>query len=148
MIWSPHITVATLVQRENRFLMVEERTVAGLQLNQPAGHLEPGESIPEAAVRETLEETGYSVAIDHLVGIYRWENSRTDITYLRFALEAHVVHHDRLRALDSDIVRTHWLSVDELRANVASHRSPLVMRCIEDFLAGHRHPLDLLHDLA
>jgi 8-oxo-dGTP pyrophosphatase MutT (NUDIX family) len=144
MIWKPSVTVATVVERDGRFLLVEEETDAGIRFNQPAGHLDPGEGPAEGAVRETLEETAYSVRPDSLVGIYRWHSPANDVTYLRFAFAARVLAHHPERPLDTGILRTHWLSVEELRTQQPRHRSPLVLRCVEDYLAGRRYPLDLI----
>lgn len=138
----PAVTVATLVARDGRFLFVEEHTRAGLRLNQPAGHLEAAETLAEAAVRETLEETGYHVAPTALVGIYRWQAPETRTTYVRFAFAAEIVSHDPERQLDDGIVRALWLDRNELSARREWHRSPLVLRCVDDFLAGRRLPLD------
>jgi len=125
-----------------RFLFVEEHTRAGLRLNQPAGHLEVGETLAAAAVRETLEETGYHVAPTALVGIYRWQAPETGATFVRFAFAADVAGHEAGRPLDDGIVRALWLDHDELAARRDVHRSPLVLRCVDDFLAGRRLPLD------
>ena len=145
----PATTVATLVTLDGRFLFVEEETQAGIRLNQPAGHLEAGETLAAAAVRETLEETGYHVRPVALVGIYRWQApGPTGITFLRFAFAAEVVSHEPGRTLDSGIVRALWLDYDELVARREAHRSPLVLRCVEDFRAGLRRPLDLVTELA
>jgi 8-oxo-dGTP pyrophosphatase MutT (NUDIX family) len=138
----PAVTVATIVVRDGRFLLVEEHTRAGLRLNQPAGHLEAAETLADAAVRETLEETGYHVAPTALVGIYRWQAPETRATYVRFAFAAEIIDHDRERPLDEGIVQALWLDRDELAARRDRHRSPLVQRCVDDFLAGRRLPLD------
>jgi 8-oxo-dGTP pyrophosphatase MutT (NUDIX family) len=138
------VTVAAVIQREGRFLFVEEQTDDGLRINQPAGHLEADESIVDAAVRETLEETAYGFSPAALVGIYRWKHPRRDLTYVRFAFCGELGAHDSQRQLDDGIVRTLWLAPEELRACAAVHRSPLVLRCVEDYLAGHRYPLGLL----
>jgi 8-oxo-dGTP pyrophosphatase MutT (NUDIX family) len=138
------VTVAAVVERDGRFLLVEEQTEDGLLLNQPAGHLEPGESLEEAAVREALEETAYEFRPSHLLGIYLWARPQGDITYLRFAFSGAVGSHDPARALDEGIVRALWLTPDEVRASQDRHRSPLVWRCVEDHMRGVRAPLDLL----
>ena len=144
MIWKPNVTVAAVVQRDGKFLLVEEETDAGLAFNQPAGHLECGESLSEAAVREALEETAYGFVPECLVGIYNWRHPQRDLSYLRFAFGGHVTGHDAQRALDDGILAAHWLTLEEIRARQAQHRSPLVMRCIDDWLAGKRYALDLL----
>ena len=143
----PAVTVATIVERGGRFLLVEEETRAGLRLNQPAGHLETGESLPAAAVRETLEETGWHVRATALVGVYRWEAPETGTAYVRFSFAADARAHDAARPLDRGIVRALWLTYDEIAAMNASHRSPLVLRCIDDYRAGVRWPLDLVHEV-
>ena len=144
MIWKPHVTVATVLERDGRFLLVEENTDDGIRYNQPAGHLEFGEALSDAAIRETLEETGYTCVPDALVGIYQWRKPERDLSYLRFAFSGRVLAHDARRQLDEDIIAAHWLTPDEIRARQAQLRSPMVMRCIDDYLAGHRFPLDLL----
>ena len=146
MIWKPNVTVAAVVERDGRFLLVEEQTERGLLLNQPAGHLEADESIVAAVARETLEETAWEFSPQHLVGVYRWRPSGGDVTYLRFAFSGLLGTHHADRALDEGIVRTVWLSPDEIRNGRDRHRSPLVVRCMEDHLAGIRAPLDLLVD--
>lgn len=144
MVWKPDVTVAALVERAGRFLCVEEHTVDGVRLNQPAGHLEAGESLVEACVREALEETAHHVVVESLVGIYQWPRPDRDVTYLRFAFACRVLSEEAGRALDDGILRAIWLTPDELAANAARHRSPMVARCIEDYLAGRRFPLDLV----
>ena len=143
----PAATVATIVARDGAFLLVEEETRAGVRLNQPAGHLEAGETLVDAAVRETLEETGYQVAPTALVGIYRWQAPETGATFLRFAFAGEVVAHDARRVLDDGIVRALWLTYEELVAREATHRSPLVLRCVDDYRAGLRRPLDLITEM-
>ncbi|HYR00981.1 MAG TPA: NUDIX hydrolase [Casimicrobiaceae bacterium] len=143
----PRATVATIVARDGRFLVVEEQTAAGVRINQPAGHLEAGETLVAAAARETLEETGYRVAPSALVGIYRWQSPDSGQTFIRFAFAADVVAHDARRPLDAGILRALWLPYGELAALRAKHRSPLVMRCVDDYVAGVRRPLDLVTEL-
>lgn len=144
MIWKPNVTVAAVVERDGKFLLVEEETEAGLAFNQPAGHLEEGEKLVDAVVREALEETAWHFRPTHLVGIYHWKHPAKDVTYLRFAFGGELLQHEPQRPLDAGIVAARWLSLDEVRATQARHRSPLVLRCIEDALAGRRYPLDLL----
>jgi 8-oxo-dGTP pyrophosphatase MutT (NUDIX family) len=146
MIWKPDVTVAAVVERDGRFLLVEEETSEGVRLNQPAGHLEPNESIVDAAVRETLEETAFEFAPDKLIGIYRWSKQGGALSYLRFAFSGHLGAHDPARSLDTGILRTVWLSKDEILASVTRHRSPLVLRCVEDYLVGRRYAIDSLID--
>ena len=138
----PVVTVAAIVVRDGEFLVVEEETRSGVRLNQPAGHLEAGETLIAAAARETLEETGHRIAPTALVGIYRWQTPETGATFIRFAFAGDVIAHDAKRALDVGILRALWLSYDELVARRAMHRSPLVLRCVDDYRAGLRHPLD------
>jgi 8-oxo-dGTP pyrophosphatase MutT (NUDIX family) len=143
--WKPAVTVAAVIERDGRFLLVEERTPEGLRLNQPAGHLERGESLLAACARETLEETAHHFTPQYLLGIYlaRTESARADATYLRFAFGGALGAREP-RRLDHGIVRTLWLTADELRARRGAHRSALVQRCVDDYLAGQRHSLDLL----
>ena len=144
--WKPSVTVAAVIEADGRFLLVEEHTPEGLKLNNPAGHLDPGESPQQGVVREALEETACVFTPDRLVGVYlaRLQRAATgeDITYLRFAYGGTVGEADPNRALDTPIVRTLWMTLDEVRASVARHRSPLVLQCIEDFAAGRRYPLE------
>ena len=144
MVWKPNVTVASVLEREGRFLLVEEETDYGVCYNQPAGHLECGESLIDAVIRETLEETAYTVNPQYLVGVYNCRNEARDVTYLRFAFGGEISAHDPERQLDTGILAAHWLTVDEIRALQTQHRSPLVMRCIEDWQAGRRYPLELL----
>jgi 8-oxo-dGTP pyrophosphatase MutT (NUDIX family) len=143
----PAATVATIVVRDGRFLVVEEQTRGGIRINQPAGHLEAGETFAAAAARETLEETGFRVTPTALVGIYRWQAPETGATFIRFAFAADVIAHEANRPLDEGIVRALWLPYDELVAQRARHRSPLVLRCVDDYRAGYRRPLDLVTEL-
>ena len=144
----PSVTVATIVERDGRFLFVEEETRAGRKLNQPAGHLESGESLPAAAVRETLEETAWSVVATALVGLYRWEAADNRPTFVRFTFCADARAHDPLRILDAGIVRAVWLTYDEMVARRADHRSPLVQRCVDDYRAGARWPLEFVKEVS
>lgn len=144
MIWKPNVTVAAVVQRDGKFLLVEEETEAGLAFNQPAGHLEEGESLVDAVVREALEETAYHFKPTHLVGIYNWKHPAKEVTYLRFAFAGELRGWEAERKLDEGIVGARWLTLDEVKATQARHRSPLILRCIEDHLAGKCYPLDLL----
>ncbi len=144
MIWKPNVTVAAVVQRDGRFLLVEEETESGLAFNQPAGPLEEGESLIDAVVRETLEETAYHFKPTHLVGVYNWRHPQKELTYLRFAFAGELRGFEAERPLDEGIVGARWLTLDEVRATQSRHRSPLILRCCEDLLAGKRYPLDLL----
>ena len=137
--------MAALAERDGRFLLVEEETPAGLRLNQPAGHLDPHESLLAAVSRETLEETAHRFQPTALVGIYRLPLAGDD-AYLRFAFAGDVLGVEPGRALDHGIVRALWLPVDEIRNSRDRHRTPLVWRCVEDYLAGTRIALDLLRE--
>jgi 8-oxo-dGTP pyrophosphatase MutT (NUDIX family) len=138
-----HVTVAAIVARDGRFLFVEERIGARTVLNQPAGHWEAGETLVEAAVRETLEEAAWEIEPTALLGTYTYEPADLPYGFLRFAFLAAPRRHHAGRALDPGIVRAVWLTPDELRADAARHRSPMVLRCVEDALAGHSYPLSL-----
>lgn len=143
--WSPRVTVAALIERQGRYLLVEEQTSAGLQLNTPAGHLEPGESLQDAAVREALEETACRFTPTALLGVYlaASPNSRGEHnTWLRVAYCGEASDPLPGQALDSGIVRTLWLTADEVRDSRARHRSPLVWRCVQDHQQGRRYPLE------
>ena len=146
--WKPNVTVSAIIERDGRFLLVEEQTADGLRLNTPAGHLDPAESPVDACVREVLEETAYSFTPTALVGIYmnRFVRTRTgsDITYLRFAFTGELGMHHAHNHLDDGIVRTVWLTLDELHATAHLHRSPIVLESVQDYLAGRRHDLNLV----
>jgi 8-oxo-dGTP pyrophosphatase MutT (NUDIX family) len=150
--WKPSVTVAAVVERrdadEPRYLLVEEHTPEGLRLNNPAGHLDPGESPEEGVIREALEETARVYTPDRIVGVYLSRRRRTasgeDVTYLRIAFGGSVGPADPARRLDDGIVGTLWMTRAEVQASRARHRSPLVLRCIDDHAAGRRFPLDLL----
>ncbi len=150
--WKPSVTVAAVIERDGRFLLVEEHTAEGLRLNNPAGHLDPGEGPLEGVVRETLEETTHAFTPTALVGVYLSRFQRPgragqpdeDITYLRFAYSGELGEALPGRELDTGIVRTLWMTPEEIRANAARLRSPLVLRCMEDHLSGQRYPLSLV----
>jgi ADP-ribose pyrophosphatase YjhB (NUDIX family) len=143
----PHITVAAVIEREGRYLLVEEESGEDTVYNQPAGHLETGESLLEAVVRETREETAWRFQPTALLGIYRWASPANRVTYLRFCFTGECSDHDPHHPLDSGIIRTWWLTRDEVMARTSQHRSPLVLRCIDDYLAGKRYPLALYSDV-
>jgi phosphatase NudJ len=153
----PSVTVAAVIAKDfdgiQKFLLVEEETRDGLKLNNPAGHLDPGESLPQACARETLEETAFHFKPQHVVGVYMSRFQRTnaaepsgeeDITYLRFAFCGELGAHVAGQALDEGIVRTVWLTADEIRGCVEKHRSPLLLKCMQDYLAGQRFSLGLV----
>jgi len=154
--WKPNVTVAAVIARDfggiQKFLLVEEETRDGLKLNNPAGHLDPGESPCQGCIRETLEETAFHFTPTALVGVYlsRFERLQPDqaepldITYLRFAFCGTLGEHVAGQVLDEGIVRTVWLTADEIRASVPMHRSPLLLTSLEDYLAGRRFPLELV----
>jgi ADP-ribose pyrophosphatase YjhB (NUDIX family) len=147
--WKPNVTVAAVIEQDGRYLLVEEHTPEGLRLNNPAGHLDPHESLVAACAREALEETAHPFAPDALVGVYlsRFQRASTgeDITYLRFAFSGVLGTQIADRALDQGIVRTLWLTQEQVRACASQHRSPLVMQCIDDHAKGQRWPLAVLH---
>lgn len=147
MAWNPEVTVAAIVERDKRFLMVEERIAGRLVLNQPAGHLEDGESLIDAVIRETREETAWRLEPRALVGIYLWRNPQDGRSFLRFAFCGTVDDHQPAQPLDTGIVRAVWLSHEQLRAQESRLRSPLVLRCLEDYLLGRRLPLDTVATL-
>ncbi len=144
----PSITVAAIIERDGQFLLVEEEDGGQILFNQPAGHLELGESLVEGCAREVLEESAWHFRPRELVGIYRWSKpasaSSAGVTYLRFAFCGELGGHEAGRKLDTGIVRAVWLDAEEIRASRERHRSPLVLRCVEDYLAGRRYPLDAL----
>ncbi len=142
--WKPNVTVAAVIERDGRFLLVEEETDDGLRFNQPAGHLDEGESLVAACAREALEETAWSFKPTALVGVYQWPRPQGDITYLRFAFCGELGAHHAGQKLDSGILRALWMTPEEIRASVDRHRSPLVWQCVADCLAGRRYPLELI----
>lgn len=145
--WMPHATVAAIVEDNGKFLLVEEVTDRGNRFNQPAGHLEDNETLLQAVVRETLEETAYTFVPTALLGVYHWKHEHNDATYLRFAFIGHVSNHQPQLALDEGIVRAVWMSAEEIRTNAALMRSPQVLTCVEDYLGGQQFPLSVLTHL-
>ncbi|WGG50853.1 NUDIX hydrolase [Rugamonas sp. DEMB1] len=147
-IWKPSVTVAAIIERDGRFLLVEEETSDGIRLNQPAGHLDPHESLEQAVIRETLEETAHDFTPTALVGMYmsRYTSRRTgeEVTYLRFTF-CGVPGAAYDQPLDDGIIRTLWMTRDEIAACPERHRSPLVLQCVDEYLSGLRAPLALLH---
>jgi 8-oxo-dGTP pyrophosphatase MutT (NUDIX family) len=146
-LWTPHVTVAAVVERDGHFLLVDEETDEGRLRNQPAGHWEPGESLVEAAIRETREETGLELVPRFLIGIYRWYAASRDVTYLRFAFAGDVRGDEGARPSDPAVYGVLWQTIDEIRATPETQRGPQVRACVEDYLAGRRWPLDLLVDV-
>jgi ADP-ribose pyrophosphatase YjhB (NUDIX family) len=146
--FQPRVTVAAVIERKGRFLLVEEETSDGLRLNNPAGHLDPGEAPAEGCARETLEETAHRFTPTALVGVYLSRVERPDgedVTYVRLAFCGELGELEPDRALDTGIVRTLWLTEQEIRATAPRHRSPLLLRCLDDYLAGRRYPLSLVY---
>jgi 8-oxo-dGTP pyrophosphatase MutT (NUDIX family) len=146
--WKGRVTVACVVEHEGRFLLVEERAEnGGLVLNQPAGHWDEGESLFAAALRETLEESGWEVELTALVGLYDYQPAHLDHGFLRLAFAARPLRHHPQRQLDQGIERALWLGREELAACAERHRSPMVLRGVDDYLSGQRYPLELVHHL-
>jgi 8-oxo-dGTP pyrophosphatase MutT (NUDIX family) len=143
----PDLTVAAVVERDGQFLLVEERVGHRMVFNQPAGHVERGESLIEAVIREALEETAWTFQPEALVGIYHWEQPEKNKSFLRFAFCGSVSSHDPQRALDRGIERALWMDKEHLLARAPRLRSPMVMRCIDDYLAGRRYPLDIVKQM-
>lgn len=139
--WQPHVVVAAIVEREGRFLIVEELIGGELRLNQPAGHWEQGETLIEATRRETLEEAGWDVEPTAFLGIYTWQPATLPYPFVRLAFVADALRHHPQLALDNGILRALWLTPDELKAREAQWRSPSVGQCVADYLAGRRLPL-------
>jgi len=146
-VWKPHATVAAIIERDNRFLMVEETSSGKTVYNQPAGHLDPNESLVEAAIRETWEETAWRFTPQYISGIYRWEQPDTNRCFLRVAFVGSCNNHDKDQALDDGIIQALWLSREALVEKSSQLRSPLVLRCIDDYLQGKKYPLELLTDI-
>lgn len=148
MSWSAHVVVASIVERDGKFLLVEERiNGSGAVLNQPAGHWEANETLIEAAQREALEETGWEVEPTAVLGIYEFKPPELEYTFLRIAFIAKAIRHHTDRALDHGIIGAVWLSREDLLSQSARHRSPSVMRCVEDYLKGQSYPLDMIAHL-
>lgn len=142
----PDLTVAAVVERDGQFLLIEERVGPRLVFNQPAGHVERGEQLITAVIRETLEETAWHFKPQALVGVYFWEQHDKQRTFMRFAFAGQVTDHDSKRRLDRGIERAVWMSHDDIVARSSRLRSPMVMRCVEDYLAGQRYPMELVRD--
>lgn len=142
MVWKPNVTVAAVVRHDDRYLTVRERVEGRILLNQPAGHLEEGETLIEAVKREVLEETAWTFEPRFLIGVYLYR--QPDVTYLRFCFGGDCKEFHAGRALDEDIIEASWMTRDELQDNADSLRSPLVLHCVDDFLAGRAHPIEIL----
>jgi 8-oxo-dGTP pyrophosphatase MutT (NUDIX family) len=147
MIWAPRVTVAAVAEQSGRFLIVEEQAEGRIVVNQPAGHLDQGEGLLRAVVRETLEETAWHFEPSAVVGVYLWTSPESRLSYLRVAFAGRCTTHEPARPLDRGILRALWLTRDELLQRRAQLRSPMVLRTVDDYLAGRRFPLDLLHNL-
>jgi 8-oxo-dGTP pyrophosphatase MutT (NUDIX family) len=147
MAWKPDVTVAAIAERNGSFLVIEERARGRLVVNQPAGHLEDGETFLDAVVRETLEETAWTFVPEHLVGVYLWRPEHMKRTFLRVCFSGSLTAHDETQPLDKGIVRTRWLTREQIAAMQPRLRSPLVLRCVDDYLAGMRYPCEVLRHL-
>ena len=147
-VWKPHVVVAAVIEEDGKFLLVEEETTEGLRFNQPAGHLEDGESLLDAVRREVFEETAHHFEPEALLGVYRWRHPARERTYVRFAFTGAVTGFDPTARLDEGILRAVWMTPEEIRATAQRHRSPLLARCVEDYLADKSYPLDLLTDFS
>jgi 8-oxo-dGTP pyrophosphatase MutT (NUDIX family) len=145
--WKPNATVAAMIEQNGKFLLVEEETDRGNRYNQPAGHLEDGETLLQAVIRETMEESAYEFTPEKLLGIYHWKHTHNDTTYLRFAFIGKVGTHYPTQALDTGIVQAVWMSIDEIRDKAHLMRSEQVLSCIEDYLAGKSYPLSVITHL-
>lgn len=146
MTWNPHITVAAIIERDNKFLFVEEMVNGEKAINQPAGHVEDGESFIEATIRETLEETGWHIKPNYLVAAYRWKCKKSE-TFFRFTFAAHALSHDANSPLDNGIIRSLWLDKTSLQNYSELLRSPMILDSIKRYLQGHEYPLDLFVDI-
>lgn len=147
MSWSPHVVLASVIEQHGKFLLVEEYAGDRLVLNQPAGHWEEGETLIEGARREALEETGWEIEPESVLGLYHYQPPELDYCFLRIAFAARAVRHHPQRTLDSGILRAVWMTREDIEQQRERHRSPMLMRCIDDYLAGRRYPLSMLQDL-
>lgn len=142
MTWYPHSTVATVVEKDGQFLMVEEGSNV---FNQPAGHLEPDETIFEAAIRETLEETAWHVELTGFLGLYFFKSPENNVTYIRHCFIAKPIKHEPGLALDADIIAAHWVEARKILDATFPARSPLVVKAVQDYLSGAHYPLDCIY---
>jgi ADP-ribose pyrophosphatase YjhB (NUDIX family) len=148
MVWKPHVTVAAVIEHDGKFLVVEEIADQQAVYNQPAGHLEEGETFVDAIIREVQEETAWQFIPDAITGIYRWRKPEEGKTFVRACFTGTLGEHDPAQKLDEGIIAAAWLTRDELLALPASRlRSPMVKLCLEDYLAGKRYPLDMISEL-
>jgi 8-oxo-dGTP pyrophosphatase MutT (NUDIX family) len=148
MVWKPHATVAAIVEKQGQFLVVEEKSDGKIVYNQPAGHLDPDESLVDAVIRETNEETAWQFEPEYVTGIYQWKHPQNeDQTFLRIAFYGECHNHYAEQQLDEGIIRATWMTREELVEKETQLRSPMVLRCIDDYLAGHQYPLDILINL-
>lgn len=147
MIWKPHATVAAIIEQQGRFLMVEEESDGAIVYNQPAGHLDPDESLYDAVIRETDEETAWQFDPEYITGVYLWKQPDYERTFLRVAFTGSCHSHRPEQALDDGIIRAVWMTREELIERKTQLRSPMVLRCIDDYLANKRYPLDMLINL-
>jgi 8-oxo-dGTP pyrophosphatase MutT (NUDIX family) len=145
--WKPNATVAAIIEQNGKFLLVEETTDRGNRFNQPAGHLEDGESLLQAVIRETMEEAAYEFTPTALLGIYQWKHTLNDTTYLRVAFIGKAGVNYPMQELDDGIIRAVWMDIDEIRDKAGLMRSPQVITCIEDYLAGKSYPLEVITNL-
>lgn len=143
--FNPHVTVATVIEKDGKFLFVEEYSAGEAVINQPAGHLEANETLAEAAIRETLEETGHTVELTHYLGTYLYKAPRNQVTYVRHCFCADSLNYDSSMPLDDGIIGPLWLTYEEFIEQTARHRAPLVQKCLDDYRAGKRYPLDIIH---
>jgi len=146
MTWEPHLTVASIVEHDGRFLLVEETCSGRVVINQPAGHLEEGESLLDAVVRETLEETACRIRPTAFTGAYQWRSPHNK-TYVRFCFSAECLEQEVTQQLDAGIFHVLWLTRDELQRRHENLRSPMVLQCVDDYLAGRRYPLEVISHL-
>lgn len=144
--WVPHITVATVIEKDGKYLLVEESSNGELVFNQPAGHLDPDETLNEAAVRETYEETGWNVELSGVVGLALYHSPHNQVTYQRTTFYGSPLSHNPNLKLDDGIERAVWMSYEEMLSNAARMRSPLVIKCVEQYQNGHRYPLELIFE--